>query len=129
MAGKHAVKLTAKFERNLDDVAAFLQEAGAPDAFDELLEDLLATVVPNLERFPNMGHPFVERPLRSVEASNAFARLERTRASLSEKGELREYVLAHYLLLYLRCDSAVYLLSIRHHRQLSFDLNSLWLTR
>jgi hypothetical protein len=47
---------------------------------------------------------------------------------LREKGELRECVLARYLLPYLRCESVVYLLSIRHHRQLSFDLNSLWLS-
>jgi len=127
VAAKHALKITANFERNLEDVAAFLQEVGAPDEFDRLLEDLLGTVVPNLERFPDMGRRFDERPLRSIESTNAFERMERMRASLHENGELREYVLAHYLLLYLRCEGVVYLLSIRHHRQLSFDLHSVWL--
>ena len=40
---------------------------------------------------------------------------------------MREYVLKDYLLLYALIDGAtVYLLSIRHHRQLSFDFEGHW---
>lgn len=41
---------------------------------------------------------------------------------------LREYVHGDYLMLYCAIDSAttVYLLSIRHHRELSFDFTGLW---
>ena len=40
--------------------------------------------------------------------------------------EIREYITGEYLLLYLVGDSTVSLLSIRHHRQLSFDLRAHW---
>ncbi|MDD2926184.1 MAG: type II toxin-antitoxin system RelE/ParE family toxin, partial [Rhodoferax sp.] len=55
MAAKHLVKLTANFERNLEEVEAFLLAADAPQAFDALLDELSDTVIPNLERFPRMG--------------------------------------------------------------------------
>ena len=55
VAKKLVVKLTANFERNLADIEYFLTEAGAPHAYDALLDELLDTVIPNLERFPGMG--------------------------------------------------------------------------
>jgi hypothetical protein len=39
---------------------------------------------------------------------------------------LREYVMAHYLLLYVQAGDTVFLLSIKHHRQLSFDFEAHW---
>ena len=114
MTSQHLVKLTANFERNLGQAEAFLLEANAPQAFDALLDELTDTVIPNLERFPGMGRLFFERPIRSVEASNWM------------DGEIREYVMPHYLVLYARFDATIYLLSIRHHRQLSFDFQAQW---
>ena len=38
------------------------------------------------------------------------------------KGLLRQWIEGDYLLLYLVKADAIYLLSIRHHRQLSYDL-------
>jgi plasmid stabilization system protein ParE len=122
----HLVKLTANFERNLEEAEAFLLEADAPLAFDALLNELTDTVIPNLERFPGMGRLFFERPIRSVEASNGVDRLKRKLQTLAHDAEIREYVMANYLLLYARVDKLIYLLSIRHHRQLSFDFESLW---
>ena len=55
MAKKCTVKLTANFECNLADIGQFLIEADAPHAYDGLLDDLLDTVIPNLERFPGLG--------------------------------------------------------------------------
>lgn len=126
MAAKPTVQLTANFERNLEDLEAFLIEAEAPSAFDALLDELMGTVIPNLERFPGMGRPFRERPVRSVEVANGVARLARQLAALDKNGELREYVMAHHLLLYARIRGTVFLLSIRHQRQLSFDFAALW---
>ena len=37
-----------------------------------------------------------------------------------------EYILDHYLVLYAQIDANLYLLAIRHHRQLSFDFQSHW---
>jgi plasmid stabilization system protein ParE len=123
VASKHLVKLTANFERNLEEVDAFLLKAQAPQAFDALLDELTDTVIPNLERFPGMGRLFFERPIRSVETSNGIDSLKRKLKTLATDGEIREYVMSHYLLLYARFDATIYLLSIRHHRQISFDFD------
>ncbi len=128
VAARHTVKLTASFERNLDEIEAFLREAEAPQAFDALLDALSDTVIPNLERFPGMGSSFLERPIRSVETSNAIARLTAQLNAIAEGGELYEYVMTDYLLLYAQIKDTIYLLSIRHHRQLSFDLTGHWPT-
>jgi plasmid stabilization system protein ParE len=123
---KHLVKLTANFERNLEETESFLLEADAPKAFDALLDELIDTVIPNLERFPGMGRLIFERHTRSVESRNGMDALKRKLKDLAQDGEIREYVMSHYLLLYARFDTTIYLLSIRHHRQLSFDFQSLW---
>lgn len=122
MAKKVTVKLTANFERGLEAIAAFFDEAGAHQAYDRLLDDLFETLIPNLEQFPAMGRPFLERPVRSVEVANALARLQ----PKLRDGELREYLFADYLVLYAQFGAAIHLLSIKHHRQLSFDFQSLW---
>ena len=64
MAQKTIVRLTANFERNLESTAAFLAEANAQHACDALLDALLDTVVPNLERFPDIGRLFIVQKLQ-----------------------------------------------------------------
>lgn len=122
MAKKITIKLTTNFEGNLKAIEAFLDEVGACQAFDLLLDDLYETLIPNLEHFPAIGRHFLARPVCSVEVANA---LERLQAKLRE-GELREYLFADYLVLYVQFDKVIHLLSIKHHRQLSFDLQRLW---
>lgn len=126
VTARHPVKLTANFERNLEEVEAFLLEAEDPQAFDALLADLIEIVIPNLERYPAMGRSFLERPVRSVETDNGIARLVQQLKAIATDSELREYMMTHYLLLYAQIRGTVYLLSIRHQRQLSFDLASHW---
>lgn len=126
MAVRSTVKHTGNFERNLQVLEDFLIEAQAPHAFDALLDELTETVIPNLESFPGMGRSFLELPARSVEGARGLARLKKQLGSLDKDGELREYVMAHYLLLYARIRGTVYLLSIRHQRQLSFDFPNHW---
>lgn len=126
MKSKHAVKLTANFERNLEALEVFLTAAEAEHSFDALLGELTDTVIPNLESFPGIGRLFLERPVHSVEVANGIARLTRQLGALGNDGELRECVMAHYLLLYARIKGSLYLLSIRHHRQLSFDIEAFW---
>jgi plasmid stabilization system protein ParE len=122
-----AVRLTANFERNLADVERYLAEAKASQAYDALLDELLATVIPNLERFPAIGRPFLAKAARSVETTNALEALRAKLPALTPDAEaLREYILDHYLVLYAQIDVNLYLLAIRHHRQLSFDLQSHW---
>jgi len=120
------VKLTRNFERNLDDIERFLEESEATSGFDLLLDELADTVVPNLESFPKMGRPFLDRPALSVEAMSRIEKLRTQLDGLSSNSDIREYVLSHYLVLYAITETTVYLLSIRHHRQLSFDFEDLW---
>lgn len=127
MANKPVVKFTANFERNLEEIERFLTDAEAPQAYDGLLDELLETVIPNLERFPGMGRPFMLRQPRSVETTNALASLRTKLLALATDPEaLREYVLKDYLLLYALIGGRIYLLAIRHQRQLSFDFEGHW---
>ncbi len=127
MAKKPVIKFTANFEGNLEGIELFLTEVEAPQAFDGLLYELLETVIPNLERFPEMGRPFLARQARSVETTNALAALRAKLLALTPDADaLREYVLKDYLLLYAPIGGAIYLLAIRHQRQLSFDFEGHW---
>lgn len=127
MAKALFVQSTANFERNLADIERLLNEEEAAQAFDGLLDELLNTVIPNLEQFPGMGRPFLNRAVGSVEATNALSALRtKLMALLAEPDGLREYVMDHYLVLYAQIDGNIYLLSIKHHRQLSFDFEAHW---
>ena len=127
MAKKPVVRFTAHFEQNLQEIERFLIEADTPQAFDGLLDELLETVIPNLERFPGMGRSFLARPVRSVEAANAIAAVKKQLEALTaDPDAIREYVLKDYLMLYAVIGGTIHLLAIRHHRQLSFDLDGHW---
>jgi plasmid stabilization system protein ParE len=117
------VELTASFLERLDAIEAFFSEADAGFAFDKLIAELRATVVPNLARFPRIGRRYLQNPPQSAEALAQFAALPQGSAKA-----LREYLHGDYLILYAAVDieRTVYLLSIRHHRQLSFDFARLW---
>lgn len=119
----YRVDLTASFLERLDAIEAFLTEADAAFAFDDLLAELRATVFPNLARFPRIGRRYLDNPPQSAEALAQLAALPAGAASA-----LREYLHGDYLMLYtaMDADATVYLLSIRHHRQLSFDFARLW---
>ena len=121
--GLYRVELTASFLERLDAIEVFLTEADAAFAFDDLLAELRATVFPNLARFPRIGRRYLDNPPQSAEALAQLAALPPGAASA-----LREYLHGDYLVLYTATDApaAVYLLSIRHHRQLSFDFARLW---
>ena len=119
----YRVELTASFLERLDAIEALLTEADAAFAFDDLLAELRATVIPNLARFPRIGRRYLDNAPQSAEALAQLAKLPAGAASA-----LREYLHGDYLMLYAAVDasSTVYLLSIRHHRQLSFAFARLW---
>lgn len=119
----YRVELTESFLARLDAIEAFLAEAHAAFAFDELLAELRATVTPNLARFPRIGRRYLDNPPQSAEALTQLAALPPGVA-----GALREYLHGDYLMLYTTVDTkaTVALLSIWHHRQLSFDFDAHW---
>ena len=127
----YRVELTASFLERLDAIEAFLVKADAGLAFDDLLAELRATVIPNLRRFPRMGRRYLANPPQSAEALTQLAAMA-SQNTAGAPDALREYLHGDYLMFYTVVDSpppahaSVYLLSIRHHRQLSFDFARLW---
>jgi plasmid stabilization system protein ParE len=115
------VELAASFIERLASIEAFLTDAGAPQAYDKLLDGLRRTVIPNLRRFPRIGRRYLDHPPQSAEA---LAQLRALPPGAADA--LREYLHGDYLMLYALTGSTVYLLSIRHHRQLSFAFARLW---
>ena len=114
------IRYTANFAANLEGIAAFWDESGFAEGYDQLLEELTDVVLAHLERHPRMGRPFMNRQPESTEAQMALARLDKRSA------EVREYVMDDYLVLYSVRESrpdphvVVHLLAIKHHKQLSF---------
>lgn len=117
------VEATATFAARLDVIAAFLDEVEAPAAFDRLLAELRGTVIPNLRRFPLIGRRYLDRPPQSAEAVAMLRSMPKGAAA-----RLREYLHGDYLILYTASprQRVVYLLSIRHHRELSFQFGRIW---
>ena len=111
------VELTASFLARLDTIETFLVEVDAAFAFDRLLVELRETVIPNLRRFPKIGRRYLDDPPQSAEALTQLAALPAGAANL-----LRDYLHGDYLMLYTVMDDVgtVFLVSIRHHRQLAY---------
>ena len=119
----YRVELAASFLERLESIEAFLVEAGAGFAFDDLLAEIRATVIPNLSRFPRIGRRYLDNPPQSAEALTLLAAMP-----AGAPDALREYLHGDYLMLYavMEAQETVVLLTIRHHRQLSFDFARLW---
>ncbi|MGK3151719.1 hypothetical protein VQE80_15150, partial [Staphylococcus shinii] len=86
----------------LDAVEAFLTEADAACAFDDLLAELRTTFIPNLARFPRIGRRYLDDPPQSAEALAQLAALPTCAG-----GALREYLHGDYLLLCAAVDSSL----------------------
>ena len=123
MRRRLAIRITGNFDKNLADIRRFLEEQEAPREFQSLLEQLFETMIPNLKRFPGMGVDFLAKAPQSTEG---LMRLEILKQRLGRNISLREYISGDYLVLYALRGTYLYLLSIRHHRQLSFDLKEHW---
>ena len=123
MSRRRTVRITNNFDKNLADIRRFLEEQAVPREFQSLLEQLFETVIPNLERFPEMGVDFLAKAPQSTEG---LMRLEILKQRLGKNTSLREYISGDYLALYALRGDNIYLLSIKHHRQLSFNLKEHW---
>lgn len=125
-----AVRFTANFESNLLDIETFWLEQGAKHAYAKLLDALGDTAIPNLENHPRIGRKFFARSPMSIEGRQHVAAL----VAQYGDAEVREYLCGDYLILYCvvaegtqrKPGLMVYLLAIRHHRQLSFDFDGFW---
>lgn len=113
---------TENFAKNLDALEEFLKLEGAK-AFQRLLDRLFRQALPTLIRFPHAGRSFLHHQTRSLEAGRLLKRLERL---MGKENEIRELILGDYLILYLIRKRDLFFLSIKHHRQLSYDLKRFW---
>ena len=119
----HPVKVSASFEASLNDAQQFLTALGHPQDFDVLLDELLTKVVPHLGRFPLIGRLLLDEKAGAVETLTAQEALKLRAVTLQP----RQYVSPSFLLIYATTADTVYLLNLRYYRQLSFDLESMWL--
>ena len=118
------IRITANFQQNLDSIRRFLAEHEAEAGFDSLITRIFDEVIPNLERFPKIGRDFLARDPLSDEGR---AKRHSLQIRSGRNTEIREYIADEYVLLYAVRGTVVFLLAIRHHHQLSFDLRAHWL--
>jgi plasmid stabilization system protein ParE len=119
----HQVRVTAYFLDRLKTIEAFLATNENTGAYEDLLDDLSGNIIAYLSQFPLIGRPFLSQKPQSVESLSALAQIP-TRSLRT----LREYIHKNYIILYSVDERSpvIYLLTIRHHRELSFDFEKLW---
>lgn len=125
MPRARSVLLTGNLDRDLAAIREFLSQAGAASEFDELVERLAREIVPNLQRFPEMGADFLARAPLSADGLALFEDVVKS-AGAGSGASVRQLMTGDYLILYLLKEGSIYLLAIKHHRQLSFDLAAHW---
>lgn len=123
------IKITGNFETNLEAIDAFWEECQFPQGYDQLLNELELTIIPNLERFPLIGRPFISLQPDSVESTHLQDKLRQKLAQMGRDNDIRQYLTENYLVLYAIINNVIYLLSIKHNKQLSFDFTHLWTDR
>lgn len=123
MAGKLRTPVfTENFVRNLDAIQSFEGPEGVR-AFNHFLDRLFDDIIRMLRQYPQSGRSFLAHPVRSKESQTLLRRLK---ARMKKGDDLREFVMDHHLVLYLLRGTQIIFLSIKHHRQLSFDLLRFW---
>ena len=121
MAGKRPL-FTENFSTNLGDIETFLGAEGA-GYFAKFFNRLTDEIVSQVCRFPRSGRSFLERSINTTQAERLAQRLRRR----LQKGEdIRELIVDDFLILYLVREELIVFLSIKHHRQLSYDLKTFW---
>lgn len=120
---RRPVRVARNFQRNLERIETFLESAEVAQEFDNLVKALADDVIPALERFPEIGAEFLGRAPLSAEGRALFAKVV---SLLGPDASLRQLVRGDYIVLYVVRKDAIYLVAIRHHRELSFDFPGHW---
>ena len=117
---------TDNYRATLDSIEAYWAACLFPAGNGKLLTELAATALVHLRNHPRMGRNFLQRQSRSVDTETRAQKLDALLITLgtdAERAEIREYVMTDYLLLYALAGDVIHLLAIKHHKQLSFDIN------
>lgn len=117
------IRFSASFLARLDDIERYWLEKDFPRGFDLLMEELSERVLPVLDKHPRLGRRFISRSPSSAQAQVLHGVLQTRLARQGPDADLREHVMDDYLILYLVAGQRMELLSIRHHKQLAFDLS------
>ena len=121
MAAKRPL-FTENFSSNLIAIEAFLSADGA-SYFSKFFDRLVDEIVPHACRFPLSGRSFLDRSVLSTQGQGLAERLA---SRLQTGDDIRELIVDDFLLLYLVRGGRLVFLSIKHHRQLSYDLRTFW---
>ena len=116
------VRFTANFAANLEQIAAYWDAQDFPRGADMLFDELEQRTLPMLEQHPRVGRLFMGRQPTTVQAQTLWQALQSRLGRSEPDSQVREYVMDDYLVLYLLTPAVIYLLAIRHHRQLAFDV-------
>jgi len=120
------IRETANYAGNLDDIETYWDDCDFPEGNEKLLDELAITTLPNLQNHPRTGRNFLQRQPASVRAKASIQKLQTLLQTLNtdtETAEIREYVMTDYLLLCALMSDTIYLLAIKHHKQLAFDIH------
>jgi plasmid stabilization system protein ParE len=124
-AARVTVRFTPNFEANLAHIETYWADNQFPVGFDRLMVELLDTVIPNLENHPRYGRRFFERNAQTVQAQQKMQTVAAQLAKVAVDSELREYVMTDYTVLYALVVNTIYLVAIKHHKQLVFEVAQL----
>lgn len=113
------IRVAANFERNLDEIECFFKKIEQPRQFEVLLDQLFDIIIPNLQHFSLLGKDFLAEPQGSVESTML---LQKIKSGVSEDASIRQYLSKDYLVPYWLDSQEIVLLSIKHHRQLNFNI-------
>ena len=125
---KAAVKATANFERNLDQLLGAAEST--PPVRAGLLRELGEKAFSAIELHPEIGRRFFSRDAQSIESRQGTERLNKRFGNV----DVREFMAGEYVLLYSLAARArspksirtAHLLAIRHQAQVSFDFANFW---
>lgn len=92
----------------------------------KILTELAATALAHLPNHPRMRGNFLQRQPGSVDAATRAQKIDallRTLDTDTASAEGREYVMTDYLLQYALVGEVICLPAVKHHKQLSFDVD------
>ena len=119
MSNAANVRITKNFEHNLESIRCYLHQQHQSEKYNELLDTLFDTIIPNLQSHPMIGFDFIKQTANSIEE---LRQVEKIKLSLPKDTSVRQYNDKNYLLLYSLQATEIALLSIKHKQHLNYDL-------